>query len=294
VISVSDGKVATPLAAFSIAVAGKNDAPAISGTPATTATVGTAYSFTPTAADPDGDTLTYSITNKPAWATFSTSTGRLSGTPAAGNVGTTSSIAIKVSDGKLSASLAAFSIAVTASNAAPTITGTPSTAVTIGSAYSFQPTANDSNGDTLTFSIVNKPSWATFDAATGRLQGTPAAGNVGTTTGIVISVSDGKVSTALAAFNLAVQAVATASVTVTWLPPTENSDGSALTDLAGYRIYWGTSAGSYSSSVTVNNGGLSSYVVTGLTPGTYYFAATAINAAGVESGFSNAASKIVL
>src|SRR5437870_3823233 len=78
-------------------------APKITGTPPTTATVGQAYSFTPTAKDPEGKTLTFSIRNKPSWATFSTSTGKLSGTPTA--AGTTSSIMIIVTDGVSSASL---------------------------------------------------------------------------------------------------------------------------------------------------------------------------------------------
>jgi hypothetical protein len=294
VISVSDGKASTSLPAFSIAVEGANEAPTITGTPATTATVGTQYSFTPSANDEDGDTLTFSITNKPVWATFNASNGRLSGTPAAGNVGTVSNIVIRVSDGKKSAQLAAFSIAVSgAANKAPTISGTPSTTVTTGAAYSFQPTANDGDGDTLTFSIDNKPSWASFDSATGRLHGTPDAGDVGTTTGIVIRVTDGDESKALAAFSITVQAFATGSATLTWSPPTQNTDGSALMNLAGYKIYWGSSAGTYTRSVTLNNPGLSSYVVTNLSAGTYYFVATALNSDGVESAFSGAASKTI-
>jgi hypothetical protein len=294
VISVSDGKAATPLPAFSITVAASNAAPAISGTPGTTGTVGTQYTFTPTASDADGDTLTFSIANKPTWATFTASNGRLQGTPAAGNVGTTSGIVISVSDGTVSRSLAAFSIAVSAApNRAPTISGSPATMVMTSSQYSFQPTGNDPDGDTLTFSIANKPAWATFNTATGRLQGTPSAGDVGTTSGIVISVSDGTLSAALAAFNVTVTAVATGSATLTWTPPTQNSDGSPLTNLAGYKIYWGPSAGSYPNSVTLNNAGLSSYVVGNLVPGTYFFAATVFNTAGTESAFSNAASKTI-
>jgi hypothetical protein len=292
VISVSDGKASTPLAAFSITVAAANAAPTISGTPATTAAVGTQYAFTPTASDANGDTLTFSITNKPAWATFTASNGRLQGTPAAANVGTAANIMISVGDGKATTQLAAFSIVVSgAANRAPTISGAPPTAVMTGTQYSFQPTGSDADSDTLTFSIVNKPAWATFDTSSGLLQGAPSAGDVGTTSGIVISLSDGKATIALAAFNLTVQAVATGSATLTWTPPTQNTDGSPLTNLAGYKIYWGSSAGSYPSSVTVNNPGLSSYVVDNLMPGTHFFAVTVFNSSGTESGFSNTASK---
>lgn len=295
VISVSDGIASTPLPAFAIAVASSNTPPTISGAPPTTATAGTQYTFTPSASDANGGTLTFSITNRPGWATFSTSTGRLQGTPTSANVGVYGNIVIRVSDGQDSTALAAFSITVSdAPNRAPTISGTPGTAVMQGTSYTFQPTASDADSDTLTYSIANRPSWATFDTATGRLQGTPSAGNVGTTSGIVISVSDGEATAALPAFAVTVQAVATGSATLSWTPPTQNTDGTPLTNLAGYRIYWGTSQGNYPSSVTLSNPGLTMYVVENLVPGTYYFTATALNASGVESGFSATASKTIL
>jgi hypothetical protein len=295
VISVSDGIASTPLPAFSIAVASSNTPPTISGTPPTTATVGTLYTFTPTASDVNsGTTLTFSIANRPAWATFSSSTGRLQGTPAAANVGTSANVTISVSDGQDSVQLAPFSIVVSdAANRAPTITGTPSTAITPGTQYVFAPVANDPDGDALTFSIANKPAWAAFDTATGRLSGAPATQHVGTTTGIVISVSDGEASTSLAAFNLTVQAVATGSATLSWTPPTTNTDGSALTNLAGYKIYWGTTQGTYPNSVTLMNPGLTAYVVENLGPGTWFFVATAVNSAGAESAFSGHGSKTI-
>ena len=91
-----------------------NDAPTISGTPAATVAEDTLYSFTPAATDVDGDTLTFSITNKPDWATFSTSTGALTGTPDNSDAGTTTGIVISVTDGVASPiSLASFAIAVT-------------------------------------------------------------------------------------------------------------------------------------------------------------------------------------
>ena len=114
--------------------------------------------------------------NKPQWASFSTSTGRLNGTPAANNVGNYASIMISVSDGRASASLAAFAINVQEPpNRAPTINGSPSTSVTAGTAYSFTPSATDPDNDTLGYTIQNKPSWAAFDTSTGRLSGTPSA-----------------------------------------------------------------------------------------------------------------------
>jgi hypothetical protein len=88
--------------------------------------------------------------------------------------------------------------------------------------------------------------------------------------------------------------VANGSATVTWVPPTQNTDGSPLTDLAGYKIYWGTSPGVYSNSLTVDNPGLAAYVVENLVPAKYYFVATAVNAEGVESEPSNVATGEVI
>jgi hypothetical protein len=71
--------------------------------------------------------------------------------------------------------------------------------------------------------------------------------------------------------------------TLDWKPPTENSDGSALTNLAGYKVYYGTSPDNLSQSVKLSNPGLTAYSVTGLTSGTWYFAVTSYSADGVES-----------
>ena len=292
IISASDGKLSASLPAFAITVGAGNVPPTITGVPSTGASVGTAYAFTPVASDANGDTLTFGILNKPTWATFSASTGRLQGTPA--SVGGSTNIVISVSDGKASTALPAFAITVSAgANTAPTISGTPPTSVTQGTAFAFQPTAADVNGDPLTFSIVNKPAWATFTTSTGRLQGTPGAANVGTTSGIVISVSDGKVSTALAAFSVTVRAATAGSATLSWQPPTQNTDGSTLANLAGYKVYWGNSLGTYPNSVTLNNPGLATYVVGNLTSGTYFFVVTSMTTAGSESSRSNSASKTI-
>jgi len=100
-----------------------NRAPSISGSPATTAYVGKTYSFRPTASDPDGNKLTYKIARKPGWATFSSSTGSLTGTPSTSQVGSYSNIVISVSDGIATKSLPAFTIKVAqATSTSPPVT----------------------------------------------------------------------------------------------------------------------------------------------------------------------------
>ena len=89
-----------------------SDAPTISGTAATVAPPNTTYKFQPAASDPNGDTLSFEIQNKPAWATFNTVTGELTGTPSRAHEGTYGDIIIIASDGKASARLGPFAITV--------------------------------------------------------------------------------------------------------------------------------------------------------------------------------------
>lgn len=178
-------------------------------------------------------------------------------------------------------------------NRAPTISGSPPTQVAAGSPYSFTPQASDPDGDSVTFSVQNRPSWASFNSTTGRLSGTPSSGDIGTYANVSISVSDGSLGANLSAFTVTVNGTVAGSATVSWSPPTTRSDGTALTNLAGYRIYYGNAPGQYGTTLTLNNAGLSSYVVEGLSPGTYYFAVTAFDATGVESDFSPPASKSI-
>jgi hypothetical protein len=297
VISVSDGRGGNAaLAGFNLTVSAAtpppNRAPTITGTPSTSVTAGNAYSFTPVGADPDGNSLQYSIQGQPSWATFSQSTGRLSGTPTTANVGTSARITITVSDGSLSASLTSFTIQVNApANRAPTISGTPGTTVLVGSPYSFQPSANDPDGDALTYTIQNRPQWLTFSQSSGLVTGTPAAGDVGTTGTIVISVSDGTASASLS-FTIAVQQSANGSATVSWTPPTTNTDGTTLTDLTGYRLSYGRSTTDLNQSLSLGTGVIS-HRIDNLTTGTWYFAVYAVNSRGLESDISNIASKTI-
>jgi hypothetical protein len=296
-ISVSDGSLTANLASFNIVVSSTapvNRPPTITGTPSTTATAGTAYNFQPVGSDPDGNTLTYSIQNRPSWATFNTSTGRLTGTPGAGNVGATASITITVSDGTATASLSSFIINVSAqANRAPTISGTPLTSVLALVGYAFQPSATDPDGNTLTFSIQNRPAWATFNTSTGRLSGTPAITDVASYNNIVISVSDGTASASLPSFSLSVLQNANGTATVNWTAPTTNTDGSTLTNLAGFRIAYGNSQTNLDRSVDIDNESLSTYTVNNLSSGTWYFAVYAVNSSGVESDISNIGSKTI-
>jgi putative Ig domain-containing protein len=298
VITVTDGTLSAELPAFDLAVTTTpppaNRAPTITGTPATTASVGSSYNFRPVGSDADGNSLVWSIQNKPSWASFSTSSGRLNGTPTAANVGTSARITIMVTDGTATASLPSFTIQVNAAaNRVPVIGGTPATAVRAGSNYSWAPTATDADGDTLTFSVTNLPSWATFNTSTGRITGAPGAGLVGSYSNIQIAVTDGKALASLPAFAIQVQQMGSGTATVNWTAPTTNSDGSPLTNLAGFRVAYGQDQTSLDESARVDTAGATSLTVTNLTSGKWYFGVIAVNSMGLESPISNIGSKTI-
>lgn len=195
--------------------------------------------------------------------------------------------AVSVADATKSATAS-----VTLTISAPTISGTPATSVVVGQVYDFKPTATDPNGLPLTFSITGKPAWATFSTTTGELKGTPAAANVGSST-ITISASNGTLTASLPSFNLAVVQATTGSVTLNWVLPTLRTDGTALTNLASFKIYYGTSPTNLTNTMAVTNPTVTSAVVQNLTSGTWYFSITAIDSTGVESAKTNPASTTI-
>lgn len=184
-------------------------------------------------------------------------------------------------------------------NAAPKISGSPVTQASVGSNYSMTPNATDDDGDTLAFTIQNKPSWAQFNTATGQLSGTPTAQS--TENDIVITVSDGTASASLAAFSIRVgaagstpsQAPSGPGVSLSWDVPTRTEAGETLQDLAGYRIHYGTNQNAMVNSIEVASAGQNSFTVQNLPRGTYYFAVRAFTASGEESKLSNVISRTI-
>jgi hypothetical protein len=225
----------------------------------------------------------------------------------------------KIVGGLLASAVLAMSFS-SVSFAGTTIYGTPAASVTATRYYGFQSWATDTDHKSVTYTIKNKPSWATFDARYGHLYGVPSASSVGTYSNIVITASDGVSSASLPAFAITVKSAgggtgttsgsgsgsggstgggsggttsSSGSVTVNWTPPTLNTNGSALTNLAGYTISYGTSASNLSSSVKVATTGVTSYVIDNLPAGTYYFGVTAYSSAAQTSTVSHVVSKTI-
>jgi hypothetical protein len=185
----------------------------------------------------------------------------------------------------------ATTTAVTAGT--PTISGQPVTALNANMAYTFVPTVSGAAAETLVFAIQNKPSWATFNTSTGELAGTPSTSSIGNYDGVAISVSNGVATATLPSFNISVTQISNGSVTLSWLPPTTNTNGTTLTNLAGYKIYYGTSPSTMTQSVQITNPGLASYVIDNLSPATWYFSLVSYNSADVESPLSTTVSKTI-
>ena len=200
VLSASDGTDTTRLAAFDVTVFQPNRPPRLAGVPATTIDAGAAFSFAPIASDADGDELIFSASNLPAWAGIDPLDGTVSGAPGIGDVGTYPGIVLAATDGEASATLGPFELAVARPNRAPAVAGSPPAHVLVGETWTFEPTSGDADGDALAWSATNLPDWLALDPATGALAGTPDA--PGTSTGIVLSASDGEASTSLPAFDV--------------------------------------------------------------------------------------------
>lgn len=178
-------------------------------------------------------------------------------------------------------------------NQPPTITGTAATAVVVGTNYSFIPSASDPEGQSLSYSINAKPDWAVFDSTSGALTGSPAAIDLGTYPDIRISVTAGADTSNLPLFKIDVVQVGAGSLSLSWTAPTENADGSPLSDLAAYRIRWGNQSGNYPNLIDIDSPGVTRYVLDNLVQAEYYLVISAVDDSDNKSEFSGEAFGIV-
>ena len=178
--------------------------------------------------------------------------------------------------------------------AAVSLQGTPAATITAGNNYSFQPVLA-AGGGTITFKVTGQPKWAQFDSDTGTIDGIPSMSDVGTSAPISITASNGTTASTIGPFTIAVIAPApvTGSAQLGWAAPTQNTDGTPLTNLAGYHIYYGTSASALSQTIDVASPSTTSYEISNLSAGTYYFSVVAYNTDGVDSSDSNVSEKTI-
>ncbi len=163
------------------------------------------------ASDKNEDRLKYIVKESPNHGSLGINEGNFTFTPDPNYFGF-DSFTYVADDNNLSSNIATVNIVINEvidevenTNDAPIITGTADSHVNEDSPYNFTPVGSDEDNDTLTYSIVNKPIWASFDTATGVLIGTAHNEHVGTYHDINISVNDGSITTSLALFSITVE-----------------------------------------------------------------------------------------
>ena len=176
-----------------IVVGQTNHAPVLNGIGDKETNVGQALTFTISATDQDGDSLTYSASGLPSGASFNPSTRRFSWTPGALQAGVYPGVTFQVSDGNLTDS---ESITITVlgapANRAPSLNPLGDMQTGVGQALIFTVSASDPDGDSLTYSASNLPSGASFNAGSRTFSWTPSIGQIGTFPGVAFQVSDGQ------------------------------------------------------------------------------------------------------
>jgi hypothetical protein len=197
-VQVSDGIDITnqtyTLTVIDTTVPPTNNPPVITSTPITQVDEGQVYIYQATATDADGDTLTYSLTQAPSWLFINSNTGYISGVAPSVTADTGFNVQLEVSDGVNPAAIQTFTITVldvSAGNNVPVITSTPITSVDENQLYSYQVTATDADGDTLTYSLVSFPGWLSIDSNTGLITGTTPPVASDESYQVIVSVSDG-------------------------------------------------------------------------------------------------------
>lgn len=164
------------------------------------------------------------------------------------------------------------------------VTGAPPESVTVGEYYYFVPTAANANTAELEFSYINKPDWSGSYRSSGALIGTPAV--PGVYPDIQIEAWDGVHFGISAPFTITVSAISASSVTLRWVRPSENTDGSVLTDLRGYLIRYGNRTGQLDNQLSIGSADSTTAELSDLTPGEWYFQIAAVSDANVRGPFS--------
>jgi hypothetical protein len=181
----------------------------------------------------------------------------------------------------LAAVLSAVSVAATASEIE--FLGTPPDFAVVGERYDYVPEVINAILPDLRFSYINRPGWSESYRDTGAIIGTPS--EPGVYANIQIQAWDGVHCGVSAPFTITVASAAD-SADVRWVKPTLNTDGSPLTDLAGYLIRYGTSAAKLDTHFWVDSADVTAAEIRNLSPGNWYFEIASLTDADVRGPFS--------
>ena len=250
--------------------------------------------------DENGDTLTVVANTTPTGGTVTRSGGIATYTPSEGFSGT-ATFNYRVSDGKGGAASATVTITVAPKpNTAPVAgADSASTSSPVGVTVDLLANDTDADGDPLSVTAVSDPANGTVSLAGATASYTPAADFSGTDS-FSYTLSDGKggMSSALVTVSVAPPPtpppVVTAA-TLNWNIPTTRANGAPLSmaEIAGYEIYVLAESTGQKSVITISDGAVTSYTVSGLAPDTYHFSMAAKDAEGNLSELSSVVSKVI-
>ena len=174
-----------------------------------------------------------------------------------------------------------------------TISGTPPATATVGEEYYFVPVVENADWKELQFNYVDRPPWSNGYRGSGAIIGTPTA--PGVYPNIQIQAWDGEHFAVTAPFTITVLAAgttapspSTAAATLSWSKPTQNADGTPLTNLAGYVVRYGTNVEALTEQIPVSSPNTTQLEIDNLSRGHWYFEVAAVNTADTESEFSSA------
>jgi RHS repeat-associated protein len=181
-----------------------NQPPVFTSAAPTAGTVGQIYRYNATAADVDGDTLTFSLVTKPAGMVIDPSAGVIMWVPTAAQVGS-QPVVVRVQDNRGAFVLQSFQVNVAPNISGLIITSTPPQPATVNVVYAYQVTASDANGLTPIFALLAAPVGMTIDANSGRITWTPAFADVGKRPLIIIRATDATGQAGYQTYNLEVR-----------------------------------------------------------------------------------------
>jgi len=208
--------------------------------------------------------------------------------------------ALGVGRGSVTAATSATVDVPASSNRPPSIVVAALADAQVGAAFDYLPLAQDPDSDTLRFTSVNLPTWASLDPTSGHISGTPGANDAGLYESISITVADATHEVVTAPFSIAVNPAVNPALeldsgvaSLQWEMPPSKVDGEPLDDLAGYRILYGRSSSDLDHSVMIPDPATTSYQFSALTSGIWYFAVVAVNSNGLEGPPTTLATKSI-
>ena len=205
-----------------------------------------------------------------------------------------------VSSGSVTAATPATVDVPAFSNLPPSIVIAAVADAQVGAAFAYQPVAQDPERDTLRFTAVNLPTWASLDPTSGHISGTPGPNDAGLYESISITVADATHLVVTAPFSIAVNPAVNPALelgsgvaSLQWEMPPSKVSGEPLDDLVGYRILYGRSSSDLDHSVMIPDPATTSYQFSTLTSGIWYFAVVAVNSNGFEGPPTTLATKSI-